>query len=237
MNEEAKQKLYTQVDDLIEIYDLHNPIGKDKKFDVENIKKTVTEMCDYIIENKEENEAFKGWMDGHDFWKSPASTRFHGDFESGLCVHSLMVTIQALRFTKSVYENFENSPMGENEKFSFTAEDVFVACICHDFCKSGSYNLEFRNTKDFMGNWIKKPFYKTREDLRNLGHGNESVLDLLESMPSFIKRRNVLEAISRHMGFSDITDTEMMNYSNFLQNPLVILIQLADQTAAAWWDC
>ena len=88
-----------------------------------------------------------------------------------------------------------------------------------------------------MGNWVKKSFYKTREDSRNLGHGNESVLDLLESMPSFVKRRTVLEAVSRHMGFSDVTDTEKMNYSNFLQNPLVVLIQLADETAASWWDC
>ena len=32
-------------------------------------------------------------------------------------------------------------------------------------------------------------------------------------------------------------ENESYNYSNFLQNPLVILIQLADQTAAQWWDC
>ncbi|MBQ5471763.1 MAG: HD domain-containing protein [Treponema sp.] len=235
MEEQKKQVLYTQLDDLIEIYDLHNPIGLDKKFDLENVKKTVLEMCDYIIQNKEECAALKKWMDEHDFWKSPASTRFHGDFESGLCVHSLMVVNQGLRFAKTVVENFEKSPMAD--KFDFTAEDVFVACLCHDFCKSGTYNIEFRNVKDYAGNWTKKPYYKTREDSRNLGHGNESVLLLLETMPSFIKKRYVLEAVSRHMGFSDVTDTEKMNYSNFLQNPLVILIQIADQTASGWWDC
>ena len=32
-------------------------------------------------------------------------------------------------------------------------------------------------------------------------------------------------------------ENESYNYSNFLQNPLVILIQLAEQTAAQWWDC
>lgn len=235
MDEQKKQELYTQIDDLIEIYDLHNPISLDKKFNLENVKNTFLEMCDYIIQNKEECSALKTWMDEHAFWSSPASTRFHGNFESGLCVHSLVVTIQALRFAKAIVENFEKSPMAS--KFEMTAEDIFVAGLTHDFCKAGTYNIEFRNIKDVMGNWIKKPYYKTREDSRNLGHGNESVLLLLESMPSFIKRRNVLEAISRHMGFSDITDTEMMNYSNFLQNPLVLLIQLADQSAAAWWDC
>ena len=96
--------------------------------------------------------------------------------------------------------------------------------------------MESRRTKDFNGNWKYEPFYKTKSDSRNLGHGNESVLLFLESMPSLLKRRNVIEAISRHMGFSDLSQMESCNYSNFLQNPLVILIQLADQTAAGWWD-
>lgn len=55
-------------------------------------------------------------------------------------------------------------------------------------------------------------------------------------MPSYIKNRIVIEAVSRHMGFSDLSDLERMNYSNFLTNPLVVLLQLADQTAAAWYE-
>ena len=90
--------------------------------------------------------------------------------------------------------------------------------------------------KDVFGNWVKKSFYKTKDDLRNLGHGNESVLILLKLMPSMIDNRTVLEAVSRHMGFTDLTDTEKMNYSNFLQNPLVLLLQLADQSASSWYD-
>ena len=58
---------------------------------------------------------------------------------------------------------------------------------------------------------------------------------MIEILPSIINNRMVIEAVSRHMGFSDLTDTEMFNYSNFLQNPLVILLQLADQTAAQWF--
>ena len=55
-------------------------------------------------------------------------------------------------------------------------------------------------------------------------------------MPSMIKNRTVIEAVSRHMGFCDLTESETYNYSNFLQNPLVILLQLADQSAANWYD-
>ena len=229
------EELTEKTDAMIAIYDKYAPVGLDKRFDIDKVRAVYSEMISFIIENIDEAENLKNYLDTSDFWKAPASTRFHGDWESGLCVHSLVVTIQALRFAKSIAQNYMNSPM--NGRFDFPCEDIFVAAMTHDFCKADCYNIEYRNTKDFMGNWIKKPFYKTKEDSRALGHGNESVLRLLECMPSFVKRRNVLEAVSRHMGFSDLTDTEHMNYSNFLQNPLVLLIQLADQTASAWWDC
>ena len=77
---------------------------------------------------------------------------------------------------------------------------------------------------------------KTKEDSRNLGHGNESVLMMIGCMPSLIKNRMVIEAVSRHMGFSDLSESESFNYSNFLQNPLVVLLQLADETAAQWFN-
>lgn len=237
MTQEELDELFVQVDELIAIFENNNPVSADRKFDLASVKKTYYEMLDKVLDNADEEEDLKKWMDEHDFWKTPASTRFHGNWESGLCVHSLMVTVQALRFARPILENYYKTPLGLSEKFTVSAKDIVVSCVAHDFCKAGSYTLEFRNSKDLFGNWIKKPYYKTREDSRNLGHGNESVLDLLECMPSFVKNRTVLEAISRHMGFSDITDTEKMNYSNFLQNPLVVLIQLADETAASWWDC
>lgn len=235
-NLEAKNAEFDKdINVLLEIFNKHKSVTGAKKFDIAKVQETIEEMADYIIKDKNECTALKEWMKNHDFYKSPASTKFHGDWESGLAVHSLMVTVQSLCFAPAVRANFQLSPIAPN--FDFNVEDVFVSAICHDFCKSGSYKIEYHNTKDIMGNWTKKPVYRTKPELRNLGHGNESVLLLLESMPSFLSRRLVIEAISRHMGFSDLTDTEKMNYSNFLQNPLVILLQLADQTAAAWWDC
>ncbi len=235
MTLEEKEKFDYETDTLLEIFNKHSPIEGAKKFNLEKVKACIEEMADFIITNKQECADWKKWMEEHEFYKSPASTKFHGDWESGLCVHSLMVCVQALRLAKSFLENFLISPMAG--KFEYNTEDIFIACISHDFCKAGTYKIEYHNTKDFMGNWVKKPVFRTKTELRTLGHGNESVLLLLESMPSLIKRRNLLEAVSRHMGFSDLSDLEMLNYSNFLQNPLVLLIQFADQSAAAWWDC
>lgn len=235
MNEELKNKLFSDVSELLDIYKEYAPIPKSGSFNPEVLKETIIAMINFIVSNKTEAEALINWIDNTDFWTAPASTRFHGNFKSGLVLHTLKVIHQALVFAEPVLNNYFESE--DSEKFSISAEDIFISALCHDFCKTNFYGIEYRNTKDINGNWVKTPCYKTKNDNRNLGHGNESVLMLLESMPSFIKKRYVLEAISRHMGFSDLSESESFNYSNFLQNPLVILLQLADETAAQWFGC
>lgn len=238
MTREELEKLIEGTYQLTGIYEKYDCLNKDQfnkeKVDVEKIQACVEEMARTCIENKDECEAFLKWMADNEFYTSPASTKFHGDFKGGLCVHSLMVAYQALKLAPSILSDWLKSKTAD--QFTFSAEDIFVSAICHDFCKAGFYSTSFRNTKDVFGNWTKTPYFTVRQNMRNLGHGNESVLLLLETMPSYIKKRPVIEAVSRHMGFSDVTDTEKMNYSNFLQNPLVLLIQFADQSAAGWYD-
>lgn len=233
MTTEEVYKLAQETSKLVFIFEKHNCISGATS-EPEKLKACVEEMAQACIENKEECAAFLKWMDEHEFYTSPASTKFHGNFKAGLAVHSLMVTYQALKLAPAIFGDWVKSKTGD--KFSFSAEDIFVSAISHDFCKAGFYSLSYRNTKDVFGNWVKSPYYNVKTEVRNLGHGNESVLLLLETMPSFIKKRPVLEAISRHMGFSDLTDTEKMNYSNFLTNPLVLLLQFADQSASGWYD-
>ena len=235
MNDIELNQLFTDVYELIDIYNEFNPIKDNGSFNLDAIRPCFHQMIDYIVTDPNEVAALKDWLDNTDFWVAPASTRFHGNFKCGLSLHTLMVTKQALTFAKPVLENFFTSPNGES--YNLTAKDIFISCLAHDFCKTNFYGVEYRNTKDINGNWIKMPFYKTRNDKRNLGHGNESVLMLLQIIPSYINNRMVLEAISRHMGFSDLSDSEKFNYSNFLQNPLVVLLQLADETAAQWFNC
>ena len=235
MNEIEISTFNSEIDKLLEIYNQYNPLQKDGTIMIESVKPCITEMANYIIRDKSEASALLDKMDETDLWTAPASSRFHANYKGGLSAHSLIVIRQSLFFAKTFMENFQ---LCENrDKYTITAEDVFVAALCHDFCKTNFYGVEYRNTKDLTGNWIKQPFYKTKADNRNLGHGNESVLQLIEAMPSYIKNRNVIEAVSRHMGFSDMSESEGYNYSLFLQNPLVLLLQMADQTAAQWFNC
>lgn len=233
MTDLEKNTLFTEVYELLDIFNEYTPIQRDGVFIVDVVKLCYTQMIDYIVKDLSEAANLKDWLDKTDFWTAPASTKFHGNFKGGLSIHTLMVIKQSLVFAKPMLENFFASP--EGEKYTITAKDIFISALCHDFCKTGFYSIEYRNTKDITGNWVKQPFYKTKSDNRNLGHGNESVLMMLEIMPSIIHNRMVIEAVSRHMGFSDLSESESYNYSNFLMNPLVILLQTADQTASQWY--
>ena len=52
-------------------------------------------MCFLSIARREISrnglEDFLTWLKSTDFFKSPASTKFHGNYEGGLCEHSLNV--------------------------------------------------------------------------------------------------------------------------------------------------
>lgn len=234
MTKEELTKLEADVASLLEIFNEQKPFNSDGSFDTDKIKNVICGMLDRTL-SETDSAKMKDWMESHEFWTSPASSKFHCNVKGGLSAHSLMVIYQSLVFAVPLFENFINTKRAD--KYNISAADIFISALAHDFCKAGFYQTEFRRTKNFDGNWNYEPFYKVKADSRNLGHGNESVLQLLEILPSYISNRPVIEAISRHMGFSDMSENESYNYSNFLQNPLVILIQLADQTAAQWWDC
>lgn len=290
-----------ELNSLLAIFNRYEPLvkeerrvatGQEKFFNIEKVKSCIADMAHLIIKDKMERNRLLDYLLSTDFYRAPASTRFHGDFQGGLCVHTLCVIYYCLKFApifikeasltfafnalkypapfsnienitgqniapdkrkelESLFDAMDESDMqfpplqkknkavdikNKNIEAQFTAESVFVMALCHDLCKINFYETSTRNAKDINGQWIKVPYYKVKEDNRNMGHGQESMLKLLELMPSFINKRWVLEAIFYHMGAMDLSNNEGMNYMTILTNPLVLLLQVADQAAAAWYN-
>ena len=98
MTNEEKQELYTEVNELLDIYNEFSPCQPDGKSVIEAVKPCITEMIDYIMKDATEAASMKDWLDKTDFWTAPASTRFHGNFKGGLSLHTLMVIKQSLVF-------------------------------------------------------------------------------------------------------------------------------------------
>lgn len=222
--------------DLDDDFEENNKTLNANKLDPKTVKNIIEKMTSLVMENSEECKALLGYLNKSDFYSAPASTVFHGNFNGGLALHTLCVIIEALKLAPAFFDEWVSSPVF-NKQLNISACDIFVAALAHDLCKTNFYTTQMRNKKDDSGHWVQCECYTVKYDNRNLGHGAESCLQLIKICPSYIDNRVVLEAIKAHMGFSDLSGTEAKNYNNLLDNPLVLLLQMADQMASFWWGC
>ena len=158
------------------------------------------------------------WLKKSDFFVAPASTRFHSNFEGGLCQHSL-----------NVYNRFKmllEQEFGNDRKKVINDESIAVIALLHDVCKVYNYKTEMRNVK-VDGEWVQKPFYVV-EDKLPFGHGEKSVY----MISGFMKlSREEAMAINWHMGGFDarvVGGASWVMSAAFYEHPIATLFHMAD---------
>lgn len=117
-----------------------------------------------------------------DFFIAPASTRFHGNYNGGLCDHSL-----------NVYKLFKQK--NEIFKLGLSEDSMKIMALLHDICKCNFYKPSFRNKK-IDGAWKQVPWYDV-EDSFPMGHGDKSVIMIQQFI--FLNKEEML-GIRWHMG-------------------------------------
>lgn len=156
-----------------------------------------------------------------DFFRAPASTRYHCAYEGGLCEHSVNVYRRLLRNVQQEY--------GEEWENVVSHETVAICGLLHDLCKIDFYKTDYRNVKE-NGEWVKKPYY-ARDELLPFGHGEKSVY----IANSFLRlTREEAMAINWHMGGFD-SRCRGGDYSvgeAFAKFPLAVLLHVSDLTAS-----
>ena len=158
-----------------------------------------------------------------DFFTAPASSKFHSDFEGGLCSHSLNVYNRLVKLMEQEY--------GDNWREVYSPETVAIVGLLHDVCKVNYYAVEYRNVKNKdTGAWEKVPYYKVQDSLP-YGHGEKSVY----IVGSYIHlSREEAMAINWHMGgFDDRVRGGSFTISQaFTEFPLAVLTHTADFLAS-----
>ena len=140
-----------------------------------------------------------------DFFTCPASAKYHGAYEGGLCEHSLNVY-------HCLTEYLARERVQELYGVEVSAESAAVAALLHDLCKIGCYRQGTRNVKGPDGKWQAVPtFYY--EDKLPYGHGEKSVYII----SGFMKlRREEAMAIRWHMGFSGDEDKRLVGQAQMI---------------------
>lgn len=156
-----------------------------------------------------------------DFFKAPASTRFHGSREGGLLEHSL-----------KVYEILKHKVENCIEKFDVPEESIILIALLHDICKANFYKVDFRNRKNELGVWEKVPYY-TIEDTIPYGHGEKSVMMITEYIKLTPEEKY---AIRWHMGFTEPKEQYNTISAAYTKYPLALLVHEADLEATYFYD-
>ncbi len=161
------------------------------------------------------SEKLLEWMETTDFFRAPASTRFHCACEYGLVRHSL-----------NVYHSLVDMFFEEGDNL----ESFTICALLHDLCKANYYKTGTRNVKnEETGQWEKVPFFQV-EDAFPYGHGEKSVF-LIERFMRLKTAEAV--AIRWHMGgFDDAARGGSFAISQaYDAYPLAVKLHMADLAA------
>lgn len=160
------------------------------------------------------------WLRSTDFYRAPASSRYHDCYPSGLLFHTL-----------KVYDN-----MIELRNTSFFAPTSYASValvgLCHDWCKIGLYESYLKNVKDEKtGQWNQVEAYKRNVEniVIPLGHGVTSMF-LAEKFFKLTPQEAL--AIRWHMSNYNVADSESFELEEAAEKVnLVHMVQFADQLA------
>ena len=173
---------------------------------------------------REGSEKLLSFLENSDFFTAPASTRYHGNYEGGLCQHSLNVY-------DCLCDILARPRMKDMYGISYPDESVAIAALLHDLCKANFHKTTSPNVKNEQPRWQRVPYY-TIEDNLPYGHGEKSVYIVSGYMRL---TRDEAFAIRYHMGFSGTEDPG--NVGKALEMfPLAYALCVADMEAAYFME-
>lgn len=171
--------------------------------------------------NREGIDNLLDFLEKSDFYKAPASTRFHGSKEGGLLEHSM-----------KVYEILEQKVKTSVLPMNVPEESIRIIGLLHDICKTNFYKVDYRNAKNSLGVWEKVPYYAV-DDSIPYGHGEKTVMMLTE----YIKLTNEEKyAIRWHMGYTEPKELYTTIGLAYKKYPLALLTHEADLEATYLFD-
>lgn len=171
--------------------------------------------------NREGIDKLIAFLQKSDFFKAPASTRFHGSFEGGLAEHSM-----------KVYEILKHKVQNSIMPLNISEESIILIALLHDICKVNFYKVDYRNAKNALGVWEKVPYY-TVDDTIPYGHGEKSVMMITEYIKLTSEEKY---AIRWHMGYTEPKELYGTIGEAYKKYPVALLMHEADLEATYFYN-
>ena len=169
-----------------------------------------------------------------DFYKAPASTKYHLSVPGGLLQHSLNV-LDALRgiltHSSSEDETRWDYEVAGRTVASISDESLTIIALFHDICKTYFYKEGFRWYKDDQNKWQQAPTFEI-DDKMPLGHGDKSAMIIKQYMELTSPE---MYAIWWHMGITDGGDIRQFGQA-IDKYPIIYALHTADMMASHFME-
>ena len=181
-----------------------------EQFDMEMQRDRFLHIFDTRIGEREGKEALRDWLisDECDFFTAPASTKYHGNYDGGLCEHSIDVYEMAVRLEELYREDIRKQYLVLNRPYD---REQFLESLA-----------------------VAALFYAVDEQLPFGAHGGKSVYVLSKYLKDLRDEEAI--AINCHMGFSRGVDSTISIGESFRYSPLAWIVHVADEAAVFMLD-
>lgn len=170
------------------------------------------------------------WLENKsDFFTAPATTKYHGSYEGGLCEHSLNV-YYALRnlnygYMPELIRTEEEIKQGIH-KYKYDEDTLKIVGLLHDISKVNYYEKYQRNVKDKNGNWTQVEEYRIKEDRFIYGSDEQTADFMVSTFIPLTKDEHI--AILHKTGGRAFDSTQTSIPVIFEKCELAVLLNCAD---------
>ncbi len=158
------------------------------------------------------------------FYTAPASAKRHLNYEGGLMEHSVNVCKVALKLREQMVA------LKPELAEKLQQESIVISALLHDICKTTLYHKVQKFRKDESGRWETYDAYESDSSRFPVGHGEKSVIMLLQ-LGLKLKKEEIV-AIRWHMGAWDPSFQSVEQKTNIADAnshfPRASLLQAAD---------
>lgn len=184
------------------------------------------------------------WLEASDFFIAPATTRYHGSYDGGLCAHSLCVYDNLVKLSNmfalipekkwEVDEEGKYIPESAHVVMqSIYSEDTLkIVALMHDIGKANHFTTFMRNVKnEDTGKWEQRKEFKIREADERFIYGNHEQNSEFIAHSFFPLSVEESSAILNHLGGMGADSSQNIIPTIYTKYSLALLLHMADLVA------
>lgn len=184
------------------------------------------------------------WLEASDFFTAPATTRYHGSYDGGLCAHSLCVYDNLVKLSNmfalipekkwEVDEEGKYIPESAHVVMqSIYSEDTLkIVALMHDIGKANHFTTFMRNVKnEDTGKWEQRKEFKIREAGERFIYGNHEQNSEFIAHSFFPLSVEESSAILNHLGGMGPDSSQNIIPTIYTKYSLALLLHMADLVA------